>query len=157
MGAPASTGLGAGQAFWQPPQLFGSVLRSTHRSVTVGLGNTGAFVHSVSGGAQDVTHPEREHSRPDAHAVLHAPQWAAESRSASQPLDGSPSQSAQPGAQVPTAHCPTPAHVAAAWGTTQGSPAITPHALPAPYRPQAAPPAQPLFGVGVTHASRQTP
>ena len=52
--------------------------------------------------------------KPAPQSLLHEPQWDGEARSASQPFDGSPSQSAKPGMHAPVMHEP-PEHVPVAF------------------------------------------
>jgi hypothetical protein len=80
---------GAVQAAPHPPQFASDVVRSTH-----------SFPHCVSGGVHG-----------GVGAVLRA--------EASQPLEGLPSTSNQPGSQDPIAQLPSGAQVGAAWDKVQ--------------------------------------
>jgi hypothetical protein len=101
----------------QPPQSVDDVFESTQR-----------LPHVCSGGAQAPTQPvgEQREAAP-VHEVLHEVHVAGCERSASQPSDGSPLQSAQPALHEATAHAPDAEHVARPLATVQGSQELAEH------------------------------
>jgi hypothetical protein len=82
----------AAQMSPHPPQFDGDASKSTH-----------APVQFVFGGVHVATHDPASHfALPQ--AFVHVPQCVGRDKSASQPFDGSPSQSPHPDSQLPTAH-----------------------------------------------------
>jgi len=104
------------QSVAQLPQARGSVIGSRH-----------APEQLIRLAEQDAAQPEGVHTSVPVQAV-HPPQLCGSKVSASQPFEGSPSQSAHPVSQEPIAHAPF-AHVGVALGRTHGElhdPALQP-------------------------------
>jgi len=100
----------------QVPHAAADEYKSTHRDP-----------HVVSGGAHAATHPEAAQSGAvSSQWVLQEPQLLGLERSASQPLVGLPSQSAQPTSQVPMTQAPA-WHTPNAWLGLQGAHPSAPH------------------------------
>jgi len=102
----------------QLPQARGDEYRLRHRES-----------HELNGGSQAATHPEGAHSGlPASQATLQLPQLTGLERSASQPLAGFPSQSAQPLSQESITQAPA-SHLATACTVEQGVQSAALHPL----------------------------
>jgi hypothetical protein len=109
-----------GQTFAHDPQNCGSLVRSTQLPLQL-----------VSGGAHVAEQPVGVHTCPAPHTTPHAPQLVNDRRSASQPLETMPSQSAKSGSHSRIAHFPA-LHVGIAFAVVHAHVDGSPHPISGP-------------------------